>query len=181
MAKLWKAAIMGMCIIVLSACSYKTAGEAIKNDIPFNIKQVIHEEKVDKGKLVFYTTEQKEGSRTFDALAVAYIEGSDKEGWKNAGHNHWTYYKNDFMILYVDTFTTFKEDGKLDVKIPVIFGKVISPNIKAIEAAGPDGKFTNIEIFEKENERYYYGIGEYKEVRALDAEGKEIDRQGQKQ
>lgn len=85
------------------------------------------------------------------------------------------------MILYADTFTTFNEDGTLDTKIPVIFGKVMNPEIKTIEAAGPDGKFTKIEIFEKENERYYYAIGDYKEVRALDAAGKEIDRQGEKQ
>lgn len=85
------------------------------------------------------------------------------------------------MLLYVDAFTVFKEDGNLDVKIPVIFGKVLNPDIKAIEAAGPDGKFTKIEIVEKENERYYYAIGDYKEVRALNAEGKEIDRQGEKQ
>ncbi|MBT2677621.1 hypothetical protein J7E38_01335 [Bacillus sp. ISL-35] len=181
MGRLWKAAIILMCTFVLSACAYKTAGEAIQNDIPFNIKQIIHKEEVEDGWLVFYTTEQKEGSKTFDALAVAYIKGSEKEGWENAGHNHWTYYKNDFMLLYVDDFTVFKEDGNLDVTIPVIFGKVLNPDIKAIEAAGPDGKFTKIEIIEKENERYYYAIGDYKEVRALNAEGKEIDRQGEKQ
>jgi hypothetical protein len=181
MRRLWKAAMIMICTFVLSACAYKTAGEAIENDIPFNIKQIIHKEEVDDGWLLFYTTEQKEGSKTFDALAVAYIKGSEKEGWENAGHNHWTYYKNDFMLLYVDAFTVFKEDGNLEVKIPVIFGKVLNPDIKAIEAAGPDGKFTKIEIVEKENERYYYAIGDYKEVRALNAEGKEIDRQGEKQ
>ncbi|CAM3988279.1 hypothetical protein [Mesobacillus thioparans] len=181
MGRLWKAAIIIMCTFVLSACAYKTAGEAIQNDIPFNIKHIIHKEEVKDGWLVFYTTEQKEGSKKFDALAVAYIKGSEKEGWENAGHNHWTYYKNDFMLLYVDAFTVFKEDGNVDVKIPVIFGKVLSPDIKTIEAAGPDGKFNKIEIIEKEKERYYYAIGDYKEVRALNAEGKEIDRQGEKQ
>ncbi|WP_052442264.1 hypothetical protein [Mesobacillus selenatarsenatis] len=181
MGKLWRSAILILCMLVLSACAYKTAGEAIQNDIPFNIKQIVHKEKVEDGWLIFYTTEQKEGSNTFEALAAAYIKGSEKEGWENAGHNHWTYYKNDFMILYADTFTTFKEDGTLDTKIPVIFGKVVNPDIKTIEAAGPDGKFSKIEIFEKENERYYYAIGDYKEVRALDAAGKEIDRQGEKQ
>jgi hypothetical protein len=181
MENLRRAAIIAMCMIVLSACAYKTAGEAIQNDIPFNIKQIVHKEEVKDGWLIFYTTEQKEGSNTFEALAVAYIKGSEKEGWENVGHNHWTYYKNDFMILYVDTFHTYNTNGKLDTKVPVIFGKIINPDIKTIEAAGADGKFIKIEIFEKENERYYYAIGDYKEVRALNGDGKEIDRQGEKQ
>jgi hypothetical protein len=181
MGKMRQTAIIAMCMLLLSACAYQTAGEAIQNDIPFNIKQIVHKEKVKNGWLVFYTTEQKDGGSKFEALAVAYIEGSKKAGWENAGHNHWTYYKNDFMILYGDVFHTYRENGKLDAKIPVIFGKILNPDIQSVEAAGADGKFTQINILEKENERYYYAIGEYKEVRALAADGKEIDRQGEKQ
>lgn len=181
MGKLTRAAIIAMCMLLLSACAYKTAGEAIQNDIPFNIKQTVHKEKVKDGWLIFYTTEQKEGSNAFDALAVAYIEGSKKEGWENAGHNHWTYYKNDFMILYADVFHTYKENGTLDAKLPVIFGKIVNPAIQSVEAAAADGKFTKVNIIQKENERYYYAIGDYKEVRALGADGKEMDRQGEKQ
>ena len=181
MGKLRQTAIIAICMLLLSACSYQTAGEAIQNDIPFNIKQIVHKEEVKDGWLVFYTTEQQEGSNKFDALAAAYIGGNEKEGWENAGHNHWTYYKNDFMILYADVFHTYRENGTLDVKIPVIFGKVVNPEIQSVEAAGTDGKFTKIEIIEKEKERYYYAIGEYKQVRALAADGKEIDRQGEKQ
>ncbi|HAQ06378.1 MAG TPA: hypothetical protein DCR24_02160 [Bacillus bacterium] len=181
MGKLRRAAILAICMLLLSACAYKTAGEAIQNDIPFNIKQIVQKEEVKDGWLVFYTTEQQEGSSKFEALAVAYIEGSEKEGWENAGHNHWTYYKNDFMILYSDVFHTYHENGTLDSKIPVIFGKIVNPEIKSVEVAGDDGKFTKIEIIEKEKERYYYAIGEYKQVRALAADGKEIDRQGEKQ
>lgn len=181
MEKLRRAAIMTMCVLLLSACTYKTAEKAIQNDIPFNIKQIVHKEKVKDGWLVFYTTQQKDGTNKFDALAVAYIKGSKKDGWENAGHNHWTYYKNDFMILYADVFHTYQENGKLDNKLPVVFGKIVNPDIRSVEAAGADGKFTKINITEKGNERYYYAIGDYKEVRALGADGKEMDRQGEKQ
>lgn len=181
MGKLRRAAIMAMCVLLLSACTYKTAEEAIQKDIPFNIKQIVHKEKVKDGWLVFYTTQQKDGANKFDALAVAYIKGSNKAGWENAGHNHWTYYKNDYMILYAEVFNTYHENGTVDMKIPVVFGKIVNPDIQTVEAAGADGKFTKINIIKKENERYYYAIGEYKEVRALGADGKEMDRQGDKQ
>lgn len=181
MGKLRLAAIMAICVFLLSACTYQTSGEAIQNDVPFNIKQIVHKEKTKDGVLIFYTTEQKDGADKFDALAVAYIEGSEEDGWKNAGHNHWTYYKNDFMILYADVFHTYKEDGELENRIPIIFGKLVNPDIQTVEAAGADGKFKKIDIIEKGNERFYYAIGEYKEVRALGADGKEMDRQGEKQ
>lgn len=181
MGRLRRAAIMAICVLLLSACTYQTAGEAIQNDIPFNIKQIVHKENTKDGLLIFYTTEQKDGTNKFEALAAAFIKGSEKAGWKNAGHNHWTYYKNDFMILYADVFHTYKENGELEHKIPVIFGKIVNPDIQSIEAAGADGKFKRIDIIKKGNERYYYSIGEFKEVRALGADGKEMDRQGEKQ
>lgn len=173
--------ILAICVLLLAACKYQTAEEAIQKDIPFNIKKMVHKEKTKDGWLVFYTTRQKDGADKFDALAVAYIKGSKEDGWENAGHNHWTYYKNDFMVLYADVFHTYQENGKIEEKIPVIFGEIVNPKIQSIEAAGADGKFTAIKIIEKEKHRYYYSIGDYKQVRALDADGKELDRQGEKQ
>lgn len=180
MGKLRQAAIFAISLLLLSACTYQTAEEAIQNDIPFNIKQIVHKEKVDGGWLVFYTTEQKDGAKKAEALAVAYISGNKEEGWENKGHNHWTYYKNDYMILYADVFHTYRENGELDERIPVLFGKILNPDIKSIEAAGTDGKFTKLEITEKNQQRFYYAIGDYTEVKALGADGKELDRQGDK-
>lgn len=85
MGKLWRQAILILCMLVLSACAYKTAGEAIQNDIPFNIKQTVHKEKVEDGWLIFYTTEQKDGSNTFDALAAAISKAAKKKAGKMRG------------------------------------------------------------------------------------------------
>ena len=85
------------------------------------------------------------------------------------------------MILYSDVFHTYKENGELENKIPVIFGKIVNPDVQAIEAAGEDGKFEKIDIIKKGNDRYYYSIGNYDEVRAIGPDGKEMDRQGEKQ
>ncbi|WP_210365649.1 hypothetical protein [Bacillus sp. REN3] len=181
MGKMRRAAMFIMCMLLLAGCKYETVEEAIRKDIPFNIKQIIHKEKTKDGWVVFYTTEQKDGRKQFEALAVAYIKGGKKDGWENAGHNHWTYYENDFMILYADAFHIYRKNGKLEERIPVIFGKIANPGVKTIEAAGTDGKFKKIEIIQKGKDRYYYAIGDYKQVRALGADGKELNRQGKKQ
>ncbi|PLR99829.1 hypothetical protein [Bacillus sp. T33-2] len=181
MGKVRFAAILAFSLLLLAACNYASLDEAIQKDIPFNIKQIVHKEKVEKGTIVFYTTRQKDGSEKFDALAAAFLTGNDKGGWENAGHNHWVYYKHEFMTQYADVFHLYTPKGKLEANIPVIFGRINSADITAVEVAGADQQFTKATIIEKGKQRYYYAVGDYKIARGLSKDGTELSRQGELQ
>ncbi|MEI2358224.1 hypothetical protein [Mesobacillus zeae] len=180
MGILKRAAMLAVCVLLLAACQYDTLDEAIEKSIPFNMKNIIHTEKTKEGSVVLYTTIQKGESGEVEALAAAYLEGNGKEGWKNAGHNHWTYYKNKYMMQYSEAFYIYSPEGKLKEKVPVIFGKINSPKIAKVEAAGKDGAFKKAYIVKKGKDRYYYIFGDYKIARGLDGGGKELSRQGKR-
>lgn len=177
MGKAGRAIILLICML-LAACKYETLDKAVEKDIPFNIQQIVHMEKLKEGTLVLYTTKQKDGAARVDALAAAFIEGNSKEGWENVGHNHWVYDKNAYLMQYADSFHVYNSEGKLKVKVPVLFGKINSPKITKVEVAGADKKFTEAKIIKKGKDRYYYAIGDYQIARGLAKDGKELNRQG---
>lgn len=178
MGKVGRAIMLAMCMLLLAACRYETLDQAIEEGIPFNIQQMVHMEKLKEGTLVLYTTKQKDGAERVDALGAAFIEGNSKDGWENVGHNHWIYEKNDFMMQYKDVFHVYSPDGKLEVKVPFLFGKINSPKITKVEVAKSDKKFSEAKVIKKGKERYYYAIGDYQFARGLAKDGKELNRQG---
>lgn len=176
MGRFWRLAVLLFIIMLLAACQYETLEEAIEKDIPFNVQKVVHKENIKDGTIVFYTTKQADGSDHFEALAAAFIKKNNK-GWENAGHNHWKYEKNDQMMVYADTFYIYSSKGKLEARIPFIFGRIYSPDLKTVEAAGEDNKFIPVKTILHEKDRFFYMIGDYSIVRGLAGDGKEIIRQ----
>jgi hypothetical protein len=171
--------LLAASILLLSACSTKTMGQAIDEEIPFNVKEILHKEKVKDGIILLYTTHQKNGQGEFDAMAAAYLKGSDKNGWKNEGHNHWEHYENEHMTVYTDDFYDYDKEGKLESRIPIIFGEIHNQDIQKVEVAGQDEKFEEAAIIEKESGRYYFKRGEFHTARGLSVDGKEILKQKQ--
>ncbi|GLB58086.1 hypothetical protein [Cytobacillus sp. NCCP-133] len=171
--------LLAASILLLSACSTQTMGQAIDEDIPFNVKGILHKEKVKEGIILLYTTHQKNGQGEFDAMAAAYLKGSDKNGWKNEGHNHWEHYENEHMTVYADEFYDYNKEGNLDNRIPIIFGEIHNQEIEKVEVAGKEEKFEEAAIIEKESKRYYFKMGDYHTARGLSADGKEILKEKQ--
>ncbi|MFE4522678.1 hypothetical protein ACFRCQ_11070 [Cytobacillus firmus] len=160
--------------IILSGCSTATMGQAIDDGIPFNVKEVLHKEKVKDGVILLYLTQQNDGQNEVEAMAAAYLKGSDKKGWKNEGHNHWEHYENEHMTVYSDTFYDYDKEGNLENRLPIIFGEIQSGDIKKVEVAGKEEKFEEAAIINKENKRYFFKMGDFHTARGLSADGKEI-------
>ncbi|WNS74121.1 hypothetical protein RRV45_14485 [Bacillus sp. DTU_2020_1000418_1_SI_GHA_SEK_038] len=154
-------------VLLFSACSGATMDQVIEEDIPFNVIEVIHKEKVKDGVVLLYVTKQKSGREPIDAVTVAFLKGNDRDGWGNAGHNHWEHEENDWMTVYKDVFYEYNHRGNLENRLPVIYGKVVREDIQSVVVYGENGKLENAPIFEKEGGRYYLKLGDYEMARGI--------------
>lgn len=154
-------------VLLLSACSSTTMDQVIEEDIPFNVIEVIHKEKVKDGVVLLYVTKQKSGGEPIDAVTVAYLKGNDRDGWENAGHNHWEHEENDWMTVYKDVFYEYDQRGNLENRLPVIYGKIVREDIQSVIVYGENGILENAHIFEKEGGRYYIKLGDYEMARGI--------------
>ncbi|MFB6465915.1 hypothetical protein ACE38V_03740 [Cytobacillus sp. Hz8] len=162
---------------LLTGCKYDTVEEAIKKDIPFNIIEVIHIERVQSGVIVLYTTKQKNHFQPIEALAVAFINGSDKTGWENLGNNHWGYNNEhqDFSI-YPNTFYKFDKKGNIKQEIPVVYGVIKNPAIKSVQVLGKERKYEDAQMIEKNKIRYFFRLDTYEKSRGVTEEGKIVSQ-----
>ncbi|MEH7124396.1 hypothetical protein V7122_16210 [Bacillus sp. JJ1532] len=162
----WIASLL-FAVLILAACSGSTMDRVIEKDIPFNVKEVIHKEKVKDGIILLYVTKQKISEETIDAVTVAFLKGNDRDGWENAGHNHWEHDENDWMTVYKDVFYEYDHRGILENRLPVIYGKIEHEDIQSVFVFGENGKLENVPIFEKEGGRYYIKLGDYETARGI--------------
>lgn len=165
-----------VCLFLLTGCKYDTLEEAIKKDIPFNVASVIHIEKVKDGAVVLYTTEQEQNFHIIETVAVAFVSGNDKNGWENIGNNHWEYEGNQDFSVYTNTFYKYDKKGKLEQKIPVVYGMVQSEAIETIQfqATGKNQKYEDIDIIKKNGKRYFIKLDSYQKSMGITKEGKKI-------
>lgn len=166
----WSISLLIMAL-VLTACSRLTMDQVIKEDIPFNVKEVLHKEKVKDGVILLYLTNQKNDDGIFEAVTVAFLKGNNQDGWENAGHNHWEHKKNGRLTVYKDVFYDYDQKGTLINRIPVIFGKIESEEVQSVMVFGEDEKLHNAHIIEKDSGRYYIKLGDYKAVRGISKNG----------
>lgn len=164
-----------MTVIMLTACRSATLDEAIKEQIPFNVEQVIHTEIIKDGAIVLYTTNQQNEFKSFLALTVAYMKGNNKQGWENVGHNHWEYEENQNMTTHVDEFYDYDEKGKLLKKISVMYGEINNKQIEEIQLYNETQIPTKADIMNINDERYYFKFGKYEMVRGLGTGGEVIE------
>ena len=167
--------IVGLLTVVflLSACRAVPMNQVIKEDIPFNVKEVIHTEKVKDGVILLYVTRQKnEKKEEFDAVTVAFLKGNNRNGWENAGHNHWDYHKEEQMNVFKDVFYDYNGKGDLETRIPVIYGKIEDSKINIVEMAGNVG-MERAYVIKTESGRYFFKVGDYEFVRGLTGNEKE--------
>ncbi len=165
-------ALLMMCALLLVACRPVPMNKVIKEDIPFNVQEVIHTEKVKDGVILLYATRQKNKHGEFDAITVAFLKGNDEDGWENAGHNHWEHEENELLTTYTDVFYDYDHKGNLENRIPVIYGKIESKDIKSVEVSGKDEKLEKSHIIEKGSGRYFFKLGDYEIARGLSSDGK---------
>lgn len=154
-------------VLLLSACRAVPMNKVIEEDIPFNVQEVIHKEKVKDGVILLYLTHQKNKNGEFDAVTVAFLKGNNQDGWENAGHNHWEHEENERITVYTDVFYDYDGKGNLENRLPVIYGKIESEEIELVEVLGKDDMLEMASIIETESGRYYVKIGDYKSARGL--------------
>lgn len=161
---------------LLSACTAEPMSKVIEKDIPFNVKEVLHEEKVKDGIIILYVTEQKDKRGTFDAVTVAFLKGNDQNGWENAGHNHWEHEENEELTVYTDVFYDYDRNGRIQNRLPVIYGKIENKKIYRVEVFGEQERVDSAQIIKQESGRYYIKVGDYKNARGIENEGAGMGR-----
>lgn len=164
-------AMMMTATFLLSACTAEPMSKVIEKDIPFNVKEIIHKEKVKDGVILLYVTEQKDKRGQFDAVTVAFLKGNDQEGWENAGHNHWEHEENEPITVYTDVFYDYDRNGRIQNRLPVIYGKVEDQQIDKVEVFGEIEGVDKARIIQKESGRYYMKVGDYTAARGILNEG----------
>jgi uncharacterized protein YxeA len=161
---------------------YDDFQEALKKGIPYKVNNIIHTEEQGGLTVVMYTTDPDKKafpSANWDALAIAFFTGSDKDDWEGKGRHAWTHYENDNMTLYIEPFYDFDRQGNELHDSYVVFGEVHNPEIVKVETKGHyEESFEETEIIEVEGKRYYFRIGREPIVRGLSKTGEVIDRQG---
>lgn len=169
--------VLGLLLLValLTACKSESLEEALKTDIPFNIKKIIYAEKVEGGEIVLYITEQKKETESIEAMAVAFLKKDRKLGWENAGNNHWYYEENPNMTVYMNVFYDYDKKGKLLQKLPVMFGKIENRQIHSIQVAKEEGPLEEAQIIHGDNSRYFFEIGDYLLVKGLNSQGEIVE------
>ncbi|WP_419393716.1 hypothetical protein [Cytobacillus praedii] len=161
-------------MLLLTACRAVPINQVIEEDIPFNVKEVIHTEKVKDGAILLYVTRQKnEKKEEFDAVTVAFLKGNDQDGWENAGHNHWDYHKEEQVNVFKDVFYDYNGNGDLETRIPVIYGKIEDSKINFIEVVGNEG-LERAYVIKKESGRYFLKVGDYETARGLSGNEKGV-------
>jgi hypothetical protein len=161
---------------------YDSFEEVLEKGIPYKVKDVIHTHNVDGITVLMYTTVPNKEEFSFvnyDALAVAFLEGNDRDGWENVGPNGWSHYENNSMTVYYENYRKHDNKGDLLIHIPVTFGEINNANIQRVETKAKNVEdFVEVDIIESNGERYYIDIGYHKVVRGLSKDGQVIDRQG---
>ncbi|MFY3790877.1 hypothetical protein ACOQFO_04075 [Ureibacillus sp. MALMAid1270] len=159
---------------------FETLQEAIEKGIPYKVNNIVHTDEYEDVTIVMYTTNPEEPpTANYEALAVAFIKGSDDEGWQNIGHHGWTHYENDNMTVYLQPLRINDDKGNTLNEFYVVFGEVNNPEIEKIETSTQeDEKFNEAKMITANGNRYYFQIGREPIVRGLSKNGTVIDRQG---
>lgn len=160
---------------------YETLQEAIEKAIPYEVNNVIHKEIYDGVTIIMYTTDPDKEElplANYEALAVAFFTGNDKDGWENIGHHGWTHYENENLTVYIEPLRDFKDTGETIHEFYVVFGEINNPEIVRVETKSPEEKnFEEAKILTKYG-RYYFKIGRETTVRGLSEDGVVLDQQG---
>ncbi|WP_088044697.1 hypothetical protein [Bacillus sp. EAC] len=161
---------------------YENMQEAIQKEISSPIIEILYSKKYHGVTVVIYTTEPNKDElpdSNFDAIAVAFLQGSDQNGWKNIGPNGWTHYENNNMTFYTEGLHDYDEKGNVMHEFYLTFGEIKNSMIEKVQTCSTDSKtFEDATIFTHSGMRYYIYIGEASIVQGLSKDGKVIDRQG---
>jgi hypothetical protein len=156
--------------------------EALQKGIPNQINQIVHKENYDGVTIVMYTTFPDQMELPFadyEALAVAFFKGSDKEGWESIGQHGWSHYENYNMTLYSEALRDYDHQGNTLHDFYVVFGEINNPNIVTVETKTHEEEtFEEAKIISSNGLRYYFQIGREMIVRGLSGSGEVLDRQG---
>jgi hypothetical protein len=163
-------------ILLLIGCNnkYSTLNEAMQHAIPYEIKEVIHIENLDKGSLIVFLTSPE--SYGFDALGTVYFKGSNQKGWvMDEGSLSWEHIDNKDMTVHYRNFITEDHNSP----IYVTYGEINNKNINKIDVADKENQeFEEIPIIEGNTGRYYFSKGYHLKVRGIGENNKIISEQG---
>lgn len=174
-------AIIWIALSDLEFGKYDSFEEVLEKGIPYKVKNVIHTQNVDGITVVIYTTEPDHEELPFadyDALAAAFLEGNDDDGWENIGPSGWDHYDNANMTVYIKRIPDHDRQGNTRSQLYAVFGEINNQEIATIELISEDNKVINgADIISKDAKRYYFQVGYERFVRGLSEDGDVIDRQ----
>jgi hypothetical protein len=160
---------------------YDSFEEVLEKGIPYKVKDVIHTQNVDGVNVVMYTTKPDRSKLPFanyDALAVAFLEGNNDDGWENIGPNEWTHYDNHNLNVYMGSLHDYDWQGNVRHELYVVFGEINNPEIVRIETKTKEGTFKAATIITNRGKRYFLHVGRERIVRGISKEGEVISQQG---
>ncbi|MGF7050731.1 hypothetical protein J2T13_005281 [Paenibacillus sp. DS2015] len=156
--------------------------EALEKGIPYSVDTVVYTEKVNGVTIVMYLIEPDKKELPFadyHALAVAFFEGNDDEGWENVGPNGWTHYENKNFTLYHENLYQHDNQGNKLRRIDVTYGEVNDADVVKVEVKDKSEEhYVEARIITSNNGRYYFSVSNGDSVRALGRNGHLIDQQG---
>lgn len=161
---------------------YDSFKEAMDKGVAYEVKEILHTQRMDGITVVMYTKEPSKidfSSANYDALAVAFLKGSDQDGWENIGPNGWEHAGNENMTSYIQSLHQFDDQGEIKQELNIVYGEINNPDIAKIETKIHGGKnFKEADIILANGQRYYLQAERAGTVRGIANDGKIIDQQG---
>lgn len=168
-----------MLIIILSVligCNtkYDTLDQAIKEEVSYNIEDVIYVENVQNDRnVVLFLTQPKD--RPFKALGTALFVGRDNSKWEYvSGSGQWEYSSNENLEVY---YRTYSLDDNVS-KIELTYGRINNQDIESLQVANEDKEYTEVNIIETTTGRYFLKLGDYQYIRSFAEDAQIISTYG---
>jgi hypothetical protein len=153
---------------------YDTLNQAIKEEVSYNIIDVIHVEEVHNNESVaLFLTKPKD--RRFKALGTAFFIGSDNNKWEYApGSAQWEYSSDENLEVYYRTYHLSDNESK----VKLTYGRINNQDIESIEVANEDKEYIEVDIIETTTGRYFLNLGDYPYIRSFAEDGQIISTHG---
>lgn len=174
--KKWTSSLIVASLWVLTSCSSEPVSieQGMEETVPFEIDEIIQKEELTDGAIVLYTTKQTYQDKEFTALATAYLEGNEENGWNNEGDNQWAYEPDAPLQVFYNDVYDYAVNGDVLSRFELTYGQILDANIVKLEGSEGNESYHPVRIIEKKKERFFLELKEYKIIRGVDQHGQII-------
>ncbi len=130
----------------------------------------MHIEELQEGAVVFYLSPKDD----YDLPAVAFFRKTEKGRWIGVGLLDLLDYRGGKLFFDLITADLNPEETH-DERVQVIYGQINDPDITEVKVRSADNKFVNVEIIEIPKGRFYFIVGKYNLLQAIDMNGTVVE------